>query len=73
LFLSSVHPIRASMSILRTALLALAAIASQRASPVPFFRSLRTGDVTERISGQTARDVEHSGIGFQKKNPASVG
>ena len=77
------------MLILRTALLAvppsavqitaLATIGSQRASPLLFSAALEPGDVTERISGQTARDVEHNnirtndGAGFQKKNPASVG
>jgi hypothetical protein len=59
---------------------ALAAIANLRASPVPFSAALEPGDVTERISGQTARDVEQrtdnirttDGTGFQKKKPASV-
>jgi hypothetical protein len=52
-------------------------IGSQRASPLLFSAALEPGDVTERISGQTARDVEHrtdnirtnDGTSFQKKNP----
>ena len=60
---------------------ALAAIGSQRASPVLFSAAFEPGDVTERISGQTARDVEHrtdnirtnDSTGLSKEKPGQRG